>query len=146
MLVYATFLLAALGGVAAANRTLLWSVVQVCVANHQLTGAAFPCLEVDTSKGEARGFVTIRAPLEKTHIIVSPTAKIEGIESPVLQSPAAPNFFDDAWRARHYVIESAAGSVEDQKIGLAVNSLPGRTQDQLHIHVDCVRDAYASEL
>lgn len=145
-LLYLILLLAAIGGVAAADRTLLWNVVQVCVANYQLTGAAFPCLEVDTNRGEARGFVTIRAPLEKTHIIVSPTAKIEGIENPTLQSSNAPNFFKDAWQARHYVVEAAAGLAGDQNIGLAVNSLPGRTQDQLHIHVDCVRETYASEL
>jgi CDP-diacylglycerol pyrophosphatase len=145
-LVYAMALVGAIGAAAAADRTLLWSVVQVCVTNHQLTGASFPCLAVDTSRGIENGFATIRAPLENTHIIVSPTAKIEGIEDPALQSSGAPNFFYDAWEARDYVKRAASRTINDRDIGLAINSRPGRTQDQLHIHVDCLEQTYADEL
>jgi CDP-diacylglycerol pyrophosphatase len=146
VLICVIVLFGAVGTVAAADRGLLWGVVQVCVTNHRLTGASFPCLEVSTDQGIARGFVVIRAPLAQTHIIVSPTLRTEGIEEQALQSPDAPNYFQYAWDARKYVIGSAERPLKDIDIGLAVNSRPGRSQDQLHIHVDCLRHRYAQQL
>lgn len=139
-------LLAALGGAWAADRTPLWTVVQACVADYELTGLAFPCLEVKTHDGIGTGFVVIRAPLEKTHVVVSPTAPIVGVEGPSLQRSEGQSIFQNAWEARHFVIEAADRSVRDSDIGLAINSRPGRSQDQLHIHVDCLHSEYADEV
>jgi CDP-diacylglycerol pyrophosphatase len=146
LLVSAIVLLGAVGTVLAAERGLLWSVIQVCITNHQLTGASFPCLDVNTNQGLAKGFATLRAPLARTHIIVSPTMRIIGIEAPELQLPDAANYFEDAWEARRYVIETAERPLKDADIGLAINSRPGRSQDQLHIHVDCLRRRYAQQV
>jgi CDP-diacylglycerol pyrophosphatase len=128
-----------LGHVVAADRDVLWQVVQACVTNHRITGAAFPCLEVNEGGGVADGFVVLRAPLARTHILIAPTTRIEGIEDTLLQSSNAPNFFEDAWEARQYVVGSAPRLLERDDIGLAINSMAGRNQDQLHIHVDCVK-------
>jgi CDP-diacylglycerol pyrophosphatase len=145
LFISAIALLGAMGTVFAAERGLLWSVVQVCVTNYQLTGASFPCLEVNTAQGAARGFVTIRAPLARTHIILAPTKKIKGIEDPALQSTDAATYFQHAWEARKYVIETAERPIKDSDIGLAINSRAGRSEDQLHIHVDCLRRRYAQQ-
>jgi CDP-diacylglycerol pyrophosphatase len=120
------------------ERGALWRVVQACVVNHRITGSAFPCLEVNDAKGIVTGFVVLRPPLEQTHIVIVPTVRIVGIEDASLQSASAPNFFEDAWEARKYVLDRAPRRVRGDEIGLAVNSKAGRTQDQLHIHVDCV--------
>jgi CDP-diacylglycerol pyrophosphatase len=146
VLISAIILAAAAGGVAAAERDLLWGVVKICVANHQLTGGAFPCLEVDTAQGAARGFAVVRAPLKQTHVVVTPTARVTGIEDPALQSADAPNYFADAWSARRYVLDAIERPISERDIGLAVNSRPGRSQDQLHIHVDCLRHRYGQLL
>jgi CDP-diacylglycerol pyrophosphatase len=146
VLISAIILAAAAGAVAAADRDLLWGVVKVCVANHELTGGAFPCLDVDTEQGVARGFAVVRAPLKQTHVVVTPTARVAGIEDPALQSPEAPNYFQDAWAARKYVLDSVERPLSEREIGLAVNSRPGRSQDQLHIHVDCLHHRYAQLL
>jgi CDP-diacylglycerol pyrophosphatase len=131
-------LLALIGGVAASDRLVLWRVVQACVLDHGVTGLPFPCLEVNVEAGRDRGYVVLRAPLQTTHVVVSPTVRVEGIESPGLVAPDAPNYVADAWRARRYVETTAGKPVSWGDIGLAVNSRPGRSQDQLHIHVDCV--------
>ena len=146
VLISAIVLAAAAGGVAAADRDLLWGVVKVCIANHELTGGAFPCLDVDTAQGAARGFAVVRAPLKQTHVVVTPTARVTGIEDPALQSADAPNYFADAWSARKYVLDALERPMSERDIGLAVNSRPGRSQDQLHIHVDCLRHRYAQLL
>jgi CDP-diacylglycerol pyrophosphatase len=122
----------------ATERGALWRVVQACVVNHRITGSAFPCLEVNDAKGMVDGFVVLRPPLERTHIVIVPTVRIAGVEDTSLQSPGAPNFFEDAWEARKYVLDRAPRQLKRDEVGLAVNSKAGRTQDQLHIHVDCV--------
>jgi CDP-diacylglycerol pyrophosphatase len=72
-------------------------------------------------------------------VLVIPTARLSGIESPALLDPAAPNYFEAAWEARRYVERFAGQTIPRDDIALAVNSVDGRSQNQLHIHVDCVR-------
>ena len=52
------------------HRMALWQVVRACVADYKLTGAPFPCLEVNISGGEARGNVVLRAPLQDETLLV----------------------------------------------------------------------------
>ncbi len=119
------------------DRLALWPVVRACVADFKLTGAAFPCLEVDISDGEERGFVVLRPPLLHD-LILAPTRKTVGIEDPFLQSPEAPNYLDAAWRARSFLKGADGRAPERDAVGLVVNSAVVRTQDQLHIHVGCL--------
>ena len=116
------------------DRGLLWRVVQLCAANARLTGGSFPCLDVSL----AGGFAVVRAPLDTTHVVVVPTVRLPGIEAASLQASDSANYFADAWGARHFVEDRAPRRLERSDIGLAINSLPGRSQDQLHIHVDCL--------
>jgi CDP-diacylglycerol pyrophosphatase len=45
------------------DRLALWPVVRACVADFKLTGAPFPCLKVDLSSDDQRGYVVLRSPL-----------------------------------------------------------------------------------
>ena len=123
----------------AAERGLLWRVVQTCVATESLVGAPFPCLAVNVKAGLDRGFAVVRAPFEATHVVVTPTVRTIGIEAGRLQAPNAPNYFADAWASRHFATDSLPKRPGQTDMALAVNSRPGRSQDQLHIHVDCIR-------
>jgi CDP-diacylglycerol pyrophosphatase len=119
------------------HRMALWQVVRACVADYKLTGAPFPCLEVNLSGGEDLGNVVLRPPLTDDTIL-APTRRIAGIEDPFLQSPEAPNYFDAAWRARTFLKTADGRAPERDAIALFVNSAVVRTQDQLHIHVSCL--------
>ena len=123
----------------AGERGVLWRVVQTCVAAHGLTGLAFPCLAVDTTKGAERGYAVLRGPMDKSHIIVTPTVRTIGIEEDRLRAPGAPNYFADAWASRHYATDGLPRAPARDDLAMAVNSRRGRSQDQLHIHVDCIR-------
>ncbi len=117
------------------QRDALWQVVEgLCVPMNATFGISLPCLKVDST----RRFVVIRAPGDETHIIVVPTQRIAGIESPALFSPDTPNLWAIAWNERSWVSGAAGRSLEWSDIGMAINSSVSRTQDQLHIHVDCV--------
>jgi CDP-diacylglycerol pyrophosphatase len=64
---------------------------------------------------------------------------MSGIESPDLLAPDAPNYWRVAWEARTYVARQAGTALSREAIGMAINSANARSQDQLHIHIDCVR-------
>ncbi len=123
----------------AGERGLLWRVVQTCVATHSLVGVVFPCLAVDVRAGVDRGYVIVRSPFETAHVVVSPTIRTAGIEADRLRAPDAPNYFAAAWASRRFVTDGLAHRPDRFDLALAVNSKFGRSQDQLHIHVDCVR-------
>ncbi|MGD0635825.1 MAG: CDP-diacylglycerol diphosphatase [Beijerinckiaceae bacterium] len=100
----------------------------------RVVGLPLPCLKIDRAQGAA----VIRAPYDTTRIIVVPTRKITGVESPVLLRNDAPNLWPYAWSNRDSVVAAASRPLAWSDIGMAVNSSAKRTQDQLHIHVDCV--------
>jgi CDP-diacylglycerol pyrophosphatase len=119
------------------RRLALRQVVRACVADFKVTGAPFPCLEVDLSSGEDRGHAVLLPP-RLNDLIVTPTRKIVGIEDPLLQLTGAPNYFNAAWRARSFLKGADGRTPERDEIAVVANSAVVRTQDQLHIHVGCL--------
>ncbi len=140
-------LLAALScwlGFAAAARArdpdALWKIVHGgCVPDQQGSGHPAPCVSVDLSRGERNGSAVLKDRVGDTQFLLIPTARISGIESPLLLSPGAPNYFAEAWAATALVDARLHRTLPRNDFALAVNSRDGRSQDQLHIHVDCIR-------
>jgi CDP-diacylglycerol pyrophosphatase len=120
----------------AAHPNALWRVVHdLCVTDKTLIGLPAPCLSVDV----ARGVAVVKDAGHATQLLLVPTAKVTGIESPSLLAPDAPNYWQAAWDTRRSFEQELGHAAPREDIGLAVNSRFGRTQDQLHIHIDCVR-------
>ena len=53
-------------------------------------------------------------------------------------SPDLPNYWRAAWAARAYLNARLPHELPRDAIGLAINAASRRSQDQLHIHIDCV--------
>jgi CDP-diacylglycerol pyrophosphatase len=138
----ALLILAAVSGAAAGeafNREALWLVVRSCVIAKVSLGTALPCLEIDVNQGTGSGVAVLRVPLASTHLLVVPLRQISGLESPALQSPDSGRYWQAAWEARHFILEDFPKARVSGAIGLAANSKFVRSQDQFHIHVDCVQ-------
>jgi CDP-diacylglycerol pyrophosphatase len=137
----ASFLLLATGAAQQGlSRNALWEVVHdVCVPGQAQNRGPSPCLQVDLNGGAEAGFAILRDPMAATHFLLIPTTQISGIESSIALLPGATNYFAKAWDARRYVSEALHRSLPPDDIGLAINSAVSRSQDQLHIHIDCVR-------
>ena len=88
------------------DRDALWLVVRSCVLAKRTTGLAIPCLEANLGEGSDAGFVVLRPPLRPTHILVVPTDRIVGIESPVLQRPEAGAYWRAALNARRFALRA----------------------------------------
>ena len=120
----------------ASDRDALWRVVRACAADARLTGLPFPCLSVDLKDG-GRGHVVLRPPWTND-MILAPTRRIVGLEDPFLESPEAPNYFAEAWRARDLIATVNGRRPARGQIALIANSRAVRVQDQLHIHIGCL--------
>ena len=125
-------------------RDTLWRVVRSCVGNYSVTGLAFPCLAVDLTGGEAKGWVVLRPPIGDPDTILAPTARIIGVEDPKLQDPGAANYFASAWSAREFV--PGEGAPLASETAVVVNSKFSRTQDQLHLHIGCLNPTVRANL
>ncbi|MGI8487521.1 CDP-diacylglycerol diphosphatase [Pectobacterium sp. S5] len=118
------------------NSNALWEIVsEQCVPNQQRNGKPAPCLEVNL----AEGYVLFDDRNGPYHDLLLPTDKISGIESPELLQPGIPNFFEQAWARRGRLSSEAGKPIKDDYLSLAINSRYGRTQNQLHIHIACLR-------
>jgi CDP-diacylglycerol pyrophosphatase len=127
---------------AQADPNALWKIVHDhCVPNEEQHGEPAPCTLVDLHRGVASGFVLLKDIRGNTQYLVLPTARITGIEDPKLLAPDAANYFADAWAERGYTERAAAGghALPRDALSLAVNSPYSRSQNQLHIHIDCLR-------
>lgn len=114
----------------------LWKTVsQQCVPNQQKNNDPSPCRMVDLRYD----YVVLKDRTGPLQFLLLPVEKITGIESPKLLHPATPNFFAEAWRSRHFLAEKRGQPINDSALSLTVNSLRGRTQNQLHIHISCLR-------
>ena len=75
-----------------------------------------------------------------------PITRVTGIEDPGLRRADGPSYFADAWAARHFVQEELKRPLASNDFGLAINSSLTRSQDQLHIHIDCTDRRVKREL
>ncbi len=121
-------------------RRRLWKIVSgQCVPHEQKERDPSPCSEVDLAQGIKHGFVLLKDRKGIAQFLLIPTARISGIEDPEILAPDATNYWDVAWQARYFVDERLHTSLPRDAVSLAINSTAGRSQNQLHIHIDCIR-------
>jgi CDP-diacylglycerol pyrophosphatase len=125
----------------------LWTIVHdFCVPNEQQYGDPALCDAVDLTQGVERGYAVIKDPFGPTQYLLVPTRRITGIEDAALLAPDAVNYFAAAWNARSFVDKAVGRELPDDALSLAVNSPLARSQNQLHIHIDCIRADVRSAL
>jgi CDP-diacylglycerol pyrophosphatase len=135
------------GSQALPDRQALFRAADHCVAGDYKTRSVPECVLM-VNRTRPDGFVIVRADEGFAQFLLVPVRPIKGIEDKVLDAPDAPNYWLGAWRARWLLdVErraalSALGlkEIPREDVALVVNSAASRSQDQLHIHIDCVRE------
>ncbi|CNC71935.1 CDP-diacylglycerol pyrophosphatase [Yersinia intermedia] len=118
------------------NADALWKIVsQQCVPHMVAEHNPQPCVAADIPAG----FVVYKSNVGPLQYLLMPTAKISGMESPQLLTNSSPNYFLDAWQARHFMADKYGAPIDDADISLTINSKYGRSQDHLHIHISCLK-------
>ena len=125
------------------NSDALWQIVsEKCLPHQQSSGDPAPCQRVDQPHRYAM-LKDMNGPLQ---YLLIPLDKITGIESPRLLQPTTPNYFALAWHERTLLAQRRGSPIADRVLSLAINSQYGRTQNQLHIHLSCLRPDVRQQL
>jgi len=118
------------------NSQQLWQIVsERCVPEQQRSGTTVSCLQVNLAQ-RYTVFKDAKGPL---HTLLIPTDKITGIESAELLNSKTENYFQHGWDTRYFLQQQAAFPIPERYLALAVNSRYGRTQNQLHLHLACLK-------
>lgn len=123
-------------GALSGGRDGLWrNVQQRCLAG--ATASHPDCAQVDRS----RELVLYKDAIGTSHYLVIPARPVTGVDDGKAWDGTGANPWAFGWEARGIVGQSLGKAVPDDMLGLAVNSQASRSQDQLHIHLDCISAA-----
>lgn len=123
-----------------ADSATLWRIVDgQCAVHLRQTGDPAPCLALEPGSGPAGGYAVLKDSHGVAQLLVVPTARTSGIDDGKILDPATPNYWRAAWLQRARFNSYLQRELARDEIGLAINSAFGRSQDQLHIHIDCLR-------
>jgi CDP-diacylglycerol pyrophosphatase len=114
----------------------LWSLARCCAQD--LSSDSYCRYHSKTD-----GFIILKdnSPAKPDAYLIIPTTKVTGIEDREIFAPPVANFWAYGWQqARIHLNKPAADT------GLAINSEFQRSQDQLHIHISCLRRDVAQAL
>ncbi len=124
---------------AAADPMVLWRIVHDACVPHAWAGEGpKPCESLDLAHGEAEGVAVLKDLNGVAQMLAIPTRRISGIEDPQMLAPDAPNVFADAWKAKALLEARLDRPLRRDAVALTINSKRARSQNQLHVHVDCV--------
>ena len=133
--------------VARADSLALWRIVHDACEPHAEAGEGpKPCENVNLARGEAEGIAILKDLHGVVQMLAIPTRRITGIEDPQMLAPDAPNVFADAWKAKALLEERLGRPLPRVSVALTINSKWARSQEQLHVHVDCLAKSVAEKL
>jgi CDP-diacylglycerol pyrophosphatase len=116
----------------------LLHLMQQCRAENSAGGLRCPCAEVKDDAAAQTGYVLLKDCRGIAQFLLLPSATVSGIEDPVLQGRGQPDYFALAWQHRFLVEQALGHALAPEQFSLAVNAQNRRSQNQLHIHMDCL--------
>jgi CDP-diacylglycerol pyrophosphatase len=121
--------------VQAADRDALKHIVQdQCLPHWRESHDPTPCARIVPPD-----FAVLADRKGGAHYLLIATGNVTGIEDPAVLSDASPNYFAAAWTARDRLDSVIGHPLRREAVGLAINSAIMRGQDQMHIHIECVK-------
>jgi CDP-diacylglycerol pyrophosphatase len=95
------------------------------------------CVIVDRE----RGFVLYKDMIGASHYLVIPVQPVSGVDDARVWSDRQHSAWAFGWSVRDTVARAVGNPLPDTLLGLAINARAARSQDQLHIHLDCISES-----
>ncbi len=125
----------------AADPDVLWKLVDGKCVPAQLAGQPpRPCAAVDL----ARRVALLKDLVGVAQYLAIPTVRVTGIEDPAVLDDASS--LAVGWEARALVEAKLGRPLPRDGVSLTVNAVSARTQNQLHVHVDCLDESVRATL
>jgi len=126
-----------------ADPKVLWRIVQdACLPHAEAGEGPKPCESIDLAEGVA----ILKDRVGAAQMLAIPPRRVTGIEDRQMLAPDAPNVFAGAWKAKALLEARLGRPLARDAVALTINSTWARSQDQLHVHVDCVAAPVAEAL
>ena len=125
-----------------AGRDAYQQIVQLeCVTNWLQHHDPSPCERVflADAKTGSTGYALLADPEGGTHYLLVPTQTMTSTDNGELLDPNLPNYFAEAWGGRDLLSKLVGHDVPRTDVGLVVATAAARTQNQFHIHIECLR-------
>jgi CDP-diacylglycerol pyrophosphatase len=122
------------------GRETLWRIVSEQCVPLAHAGKPTPCVETNEQA------VVLKDRVGPLQYLVMPTVQLTGIEDPGVLGQAASQYWSQAWSARKWMEARHGTAIPRDVVAITVNSAYARSQDQLHLHVSCVRGDLADRL
>jgi CDP-diacylglycerol pyrophosphatase len=132
-----------------AGRDAFQQIVQnQCVANWLQHNNPSPCERVllADAKADSIGYALLADPDGGAHYLLIPTQTMTSTDSGELLDPNLPNYFAEAWHGRDLLSKFVGRAVPMTDVGLVVATPAARTQNQFHIHIECLRQDVVDSL
>ncbi len=118
----------------------LWKIVHgQCAPRQAASLNPAPCAFVSPPRAQGLGYAVLKDRDGATQYLLIPTDRVTGIEDARLRRPGSETYIERAWAFRTFLFTRLGRTLPDADVSLAINSQYGRSQNQLHIHIDCVR-------
>ncbi|MGO9623092.1 MAG: CDP-diacylglycerol diphosphatase [Steroidobacteraceae bacterium] len=132
-----------------AGRDAYQQIVQnLCVTNWLQHHNPSPCERVFLvdAKADSTGYALLADPDGGAHYLLIPTQTMTSTDNGELLDPNLPNYFADAWGGRDLLSKVVGHAVPRTDVGLVVATPATRTQNQFHIHIECLRQDVVDSL
>ncbi|WP_084624546.1 CDP-diacylglycerol diphosphatase [Xanthomonas cassavae] len=114
----------------------LWRTIsEQCVPGFLHGNNPAPCLVVNPE----RDYVVLRSPAGPLHLLFVPLTRTLGSNAPWLNASNNPDYFKFAWQARDLLSKESGKTIPDTAVALTFDAYGWGTQDQLHLHLACLR-------
>ena len=132
--------LLALPAAGAGDPDVLWKIVHGQCAPHQAAALdPAPCAFVTPASAKGLGYAVLKDRDGASQYLLIPTDRVTGIEDRKVLKPGSESYIERAWAFRNLAFARLGRTLPDTAVSLAINSEHGRSQNQLHIHIDCIR-------
>jgi CDP-diacylglycerol pyrophosphatase len=131
------------------GRSALRQIVQKqCVLNWLQHHSPAPCERVSLaeSKSSSAGYAVIADEGGGTHYLLVPTQTLTDLSGGELLDRDTPNYFAQAWHSRDLLTKSAGHDIPRNAVGVAMGIARFSSQDQFHLHIECLRQEIAKAL
>ncbi|MET7141483.1 CDP-diacylglycerol diphosphatase [Xanthomonas sp. PPL139] len=127
------------------DRQRLWRLLSTrCLPQARAGADPAPCSEVHAEPGQR--YALMKDLRGAYQYLLIPTVPVSGIEDPRARAAGAPNWLDLAWQARSRVATALGRPLPRDLASLTINPPSARSQDQLHIHIDCLAPQVRDQL
>ncbi|WP_223875582.1 CDP-diacylglycerol diphosphatase [Xanthomonas sontii] len=127
------------------DRQRLWRLLSTrCLPQARAGADPAPCSEVHAEPGQR--YVLMKDLRGDYQYLLIPTVPVSGIEDPRARAAGAPNWLGLAWQARTRVERLLNRPLPRELTSLTINPPSARSQDQLHVHIDCLAPQVRDQL